>query len=108
MLQFLSWGSRISLNSTISGVQAGAIFVDQSATEYFNTLFSSAGLDAEDIKEYTDEAVKSFETEAKKAFNGESGDDVSIKVAGHKVTERSVNIRRGILTLPRFASHHSV
>ena len=82
-----------------TGIQAGGIFVDQSATEFFTDLFTRGGLDLEDVKEYTDEAGKAFEAEAKKAFSDPRGEEVSLKVANHKTTERSVGIRRGILNV---------
>lgn len=80
-------------------VQAGAIFVNQTAIEYFDTLFQSAGFDKEDLAAYTQEAVDSFESEGKRAFEGPDQDDVSIKVGGHRFTDKSINVRRGILSI---------
>lgn len=84
------------------GVQAGAIFVNQTAMEYFEMLFQSAGFDKEDLHAYTQEAVDSFEAEGKKAFEGPNQEDISVKVGGHRLTERAVNIRRGIMAVTRF------
>lgn len=64
-------------------------------------LFSSGELEAEDLRIYTQEAVESFELEAKKGFEGPHQPDVSIKVGGHRFTERAIGVRRGILTVTR-------
>lgn len=90
-----------SLTSNI-GVQAGAIFVNQSATEYLNRLFLSAGLKQDDVDEYTREGIESFESEVKKAFEGAHEEDVSLQVGWHKFTEKSIGVKRGILTIARY------
>jgi hypothetical protein len=83
------------------GVQAGAIFVNQSAGEYFRVLFSSIGLEAEEVETLVNEALESFEGEGKRAFASASQDDTSLKAGGFRFTEKSINVRRGVLTVRR-------
>jgi hypothetical protein len=80
-------------------VQAGAIFVDQTARNYFRGLFSSTSHQGRDLDELVQEAVESFETEAKRSFEGSHQTEMFIKVGGPRFTERSIGVRRGILEL---------
>lgn len=86
------------LISSNPGVQAGAIFVDQTAKAHFAQVFSAANLNADVTREYIDQALKSFELEAKKSFKG-AEDESIVKVGGSRLTERSLGIRRGNMTL---------
>jgi hypothetical protein len=81
-------------------VQAGAIFVNQTAEEFFRSQFTAGGFDEDDLKVYIQDALNSFETEGKRGFEGSDQVDVSIKVGGHKLTEKSMGIRRGVMTIP--------
>lgn len=67
--------------------------------EYFEGRFSSAGLDQVDVKAYCQEAIDSFETEAKRDFEGPDQTDIKIKVGGHRLTNSQMGVRRGIMTL---------
>lgn len=84
------------------GVQAGAIFVDQTAQQYFEKLFLDAGTDAEDVKAYVEEALESFEAEGKKAFEGPDGEELCARVGGHKFNDSKLGVRRGVLAVERF------
>jgi hypothetical protein len=90
------------MRTCVVGVQAGAIFVNTTAKAYFKELFASAKLEPDDIEDYAEEAVDSFEAEGKKTFEGPRQDNVSIKVGDHRFTQRAIGIRRGILTLGGF------
>lgn len=85
----------------ITGVQSGAIFVNQSATEHFKLLLSSVGLEGAELNAHADEAVEPFETDGKKTFDGVHQNGISIKVGGFRFTEKSINVRRGIMDLSR-------
>jgi hypothetical protein len=84
-----------------SGVQAGAIFVDQVANAHFIRQLSSVGLDKEDVKVYAQQAVNSFEAEAKKTFQGSHQDDVTVEVGDHRFNQAAIGIRRGRMTVSR-------
>eukprot|EP00918_Siedleckia_nematoides_P076137 GHVU01166531.1.p1 GENE.GHVU01166531.1~~GHVU01166531.1.p1 ORF type:complete len:546 (+),score=50.24 GHVU01166531.1:96-1640(+) len=79
-------------------VQAGAIFVNQSAKAYFSRIFSNAELDEEDVQAYTEEAVESFEDDAKKGFV-DSSKDYHISVGGRGFTDPKLRVRKGLMAL---------
>lgn len=81
-------------------MQAGAIFVNQTALVYFDGLFQSVGYSTGDVQAYSQEAVESFEAEGKKGFEGADNGDVGIKVGNRKLTEKELNIRRGLMSIP--------
>ena len=54
-------------------------------------------------KEYIDQALKSFELEAKKSFMGVEDESI-VKVGGSRFTERSLGIRRGNMMLQGYDS----
>lgn len=81
-----------------AGIQAGAIFVNQSARKYFSRIFSSTKLDEEDVTAYTEEAIESFEEDAKKSFF-DSAKDYHISVGGRTYTDESLRVRRGLMTI---------
>jgi hypothetical protein len=85
-------------NCLLPGVQAGAIFVNQSVETYLNDWFSKGSMDPEDKKEAIGEGLESFEMGAKKAFSG-SPESKMIKVGGQRLTDKSLGIRRGSLTI---------
>ncbi|KDQ12481.1 hypothetical protein BOTBODRAFT_161662 [Botryobasidium botryosum FD-172 SS1] len=78
-------------------VQAGAIFVNETAKKYFSAAFREAELD--DPETYVKEAVRSFEEEAKKSFRDASSDQ-RISVGGRKFTNEELKVRKGTMTLP--------
>lgn len=82
----------------LSGVQAGAIFVNQSAEEYFTSEFTKAGLDKDTIAEYVLEAMESFEQEAKRTFDNGNADKL-VNVGGRKFTNAQLGVRRGTMTI---------
>ncbi|KDQ12464.1 hypothetical protein BOTBODRAFT_34432 [Botryobasidium botryosum FD-172 SS1] len=79
-------------------VQAGAIFVNQSAKEYLFELFSKSDLDEETAAEYISEALESFETDAKKSFR-DASEEKTLSVGGRKFTSAELNVRRGSMAL---------
>jgi uncharacterized protein YfcZ (UPF0381/DUF406 family) len=79
-------------------IQAGAIFVNHQAEAYFKQIFRDADYDEEDIKEFTHQAVESFESR-KRAFVS-SDDEMMIEVGGHRLSDPAIGIRRGIKKLP--------
>ena len=80
------------------GVQAGAIFVNQSAEDHFKQAFTSVGLDAETVKEYVAAAIESFEVDAKRTFKN-TIDNKIISVGGRRFTDEDLNVRRGSMTM---------
>jgi hypothetical protein len=85
-------------------VQAGAIFIDQMAREYFRGIFQDTlGLEGEDLKEHLSDAVASFESETKKSFKDSKGEK-SIKVGGYKFNNAKLGIKRGKMVLSGFVA----
>ena len=80
------------------GVQAGAIFVNQSAEDHFKQAFTNVGLDAETVKEYVAIAIESFEVDAKRTFKNTTDSKV-ISVGGRRFTNADLNVRRGSMTM---------
>lgn len=90
------------LSCVSTGIQAGAIFVDQTAKDFFEARFDSTTLGKEDMKAFIQESVESFEQEGKRNFTGSDDGDVRVKVGGHRLNEKEIGIRRGIMTLTRY------
>ncbi|KAG8737710.1 hypothetical protein FRC10_007909 [Ceratobasidium sp. 414] len=80
-------------------VQAGAIFVDKSAEVHFQEVLGGAGFPEADIKEYVSRGVKDFENTTKRAFRDASTDQ-SIEMAGTRLNNATIRVRRGRMTLP--------
>ncbi|QRV77741.1 heat shock protein 70 kDa 12B [Ceratobasidium sp. AG-Ba] len=80
-------------------VQAGAIFVDDEAEKYLQTMLKSAQLSEEDVEEYTKAGLKDFEGFAKRAFKDPSA-DLTIAVGQSRFNNSAIRARRGRLTLP--------
>ncbi|CAE6455149.1 unnamed protein product [Rhizoctonia solani] len=79
-------------------VQAGAIFVDFEAEKYLRRVLMNAGLNSEDVAEYTKAGVKDFEGFAKRAFKDEAAEQ-SIAVAHTRFNNTAIRARRGRMTL---------
>jgi hypothetical protein len=85
----------------LSGVQAGAIFVNQTAAEYFTKTFSSAGIEGPELRRYTQEALDAFEPDCKRRFRDIFQDDWIIEAGGHRFTNKSIGVSRGRMAVPR-------
>ncbi|KAG8792442.1 hypothetical protein FRC12_006089 [Ceratobasidium sp. 428] len=79
-------------------VQAGAIFVDKSAEIYLQKTLSNAGIPSVDVEEYVTRGVKDFENAAKRAFREVSVDQY-IEMAGSRLNNSAIRVRRGRMTL---------
>ncbi|KDQ18318.1 hypothetical protein BOTBODRAFT_28735 [Botryobasidium botryosum FD-172 SS1] len=79
-------------------VQAGAIFVNKTAEEYFAQAFTGAGLDEETVSEFVAAAMDSFEMETKRRFK-DPGETKIISVGGRKFSNMDLNVRRGAMTM---------
>lgn len=82
------------------GVQAGAIFVDQTAELYLRRLFESAGLSLGSVDEYVSEGMNDFEAKAKRIF-GDATSEIQVKVGGIRLKLENPLVRRGQLKLSR-------
>ncbi|CAE7193333.1 unnamed protein product [Rhizoctonia solani] len=79
-------------------VQAGAIFVDFEAEKFLHQTMTDAGLDPDDVAEYTKTGVKDFESFVKRAFKDETPDQ-SIVIAHTRFNNTAIRARRGRMTL---------
>ncbi|KDQ12455.1 hypothetical protein BOTBODRAFT_134607 [Botryobasidium botryosum FD-172 SS1] len=79
-------------------VQAGAIFVNKTAEEYFTQAFTDAGLDEETVSEFVAAAMDSFEMETKRRFKDPAETKI-ISVGGRKFSNTDLNVRRGAMTI---------
>ncbi|KDQ12452.1 hypothetical protein BOTBODRAFT_146678 [Botryobasidium botryosum FD-172 SS1] len=79
-----------------TGVQAGAIFVNKIAEEYFTQTFTEAGMDEETVSDFVTAAMGSFEMETKRRFQDPTESKI-ISVARRKFSNTSLNICRGAL-----------
>ncbi|QRV92559.1 hypothetical protein RhiJN_20577 [Ceratobasidium sp. AG-Ba] len=111
------WGIQIGLNTTVykvvatrptlkieetkasACVQAGAIFVDYAAERYLNAAFGNASLSREEIHDYAARGMKDFEGNAKRNFIDPTREQ-KIEVAGPRINNPSLRIRRGRMALP--------
>ena len=80
------------------GIQAGGIFVDQSAAEYFRKKFYDAGLNPDEVSEYLKTATHKFNTEVKLSFEDQSGDHL-IALADRHASNPLLGLERGYVTL---------
>ncbi|KAG9103543.1 hypothetical protein FRC06_010028 [Ceratobasidium sp. 370] len=90
-------------------VQAGAIYVDAAAREYFKRVLTDeskkdapkkdGAVNAEDVEEYTTRGVKDFEMVAKRTFR-DTAEEKAIEIAGTRFNNPSIRTRRGRMTLP--------
>lgn len=81
------------------GVQAGAIFVDAAAENYLRQKLTRAGLDSDDVDEYTKAGIKDFEAFTKRMFSDETK-DYSIEIARSRYNNPAIQTRRGRMNLP--------
>ncbi|KAL5632478.1 hypothetical protein ACGC1H_005435 [Rhizoctonia solani] len=79
-------------------VQAGAIFIDQSAGKYLRTILHRAGLPPKEIDDYATHGVKDFELHSKRRFKDVASDQ-SIKIAWITYNNTAIRTRRGQMTL---------
>jgi hypothetical protein len=80
------------------GIQAGGIFVDQSASEFFRKKFYDGDLDPDQVSEYSQTAMEKFITEVKPSFKDASGDHL-VAIADRQFTHPRVGVERGYMTL---------
>jgi len=80
------------------GIQAGGIFVDRSATQYFRKKFYDGNLNPDEVAEYVGMALYKFISEVKPSFVDPSGDHL-IAIADRRLSNPLVGIERGYLTL---------
>ncbi|CAE6415064.1 unnamed protein product [Rhizoctonia solani] len=79
-------------------VQAGAIFVDFEAEKYLRRTLVNAGLNSEDVEEYTKVGVKDFEGFAKREFKDETTEK-SVAIAQTRFINTAIRVRRGRMAL---------
>ncbi|KAH7336860.1 hypothetical protein B0J17DRAFT_718775 [Rhizoctonia solani] len=80
-------------------VQAGAIFVDFELEKYLGATLKNAGLDSDDIENYTKTGIKDFESFAKRAFRDETA-EYAILLAQTRLNNPAIWTRRGRMTVP--------
>ncbi|KAH7336871.1 hypothetical protein B0J17DRAFT_446061 [Rhizoctonia solani] len=80
-------------------VQAGAIFVDFEAENYLRRTLAGAGLNPDDVTEYTKTGAKDFEGFAKRAFRDETCEQ-SVAVAHTRFNNTAIRARRGRINIP--------
>jgi hypothetical protein len=83
----------------VSGIQAGGIFVDQSATEYFQKKFYDGDLDPDEVTEFMETAKQKFISEVKPSFVNPS-EDFLLSIADRHFSNPVVGIERGHFSLP--------
>lgn len=81
--------------------EAGAIFINQAAAEYFTESFSSAGIEGVELRKYIQEALDAFELDCERRFRDILQDDWIIEVGGHGFTDKSIGVSQGRMTLSR-------
>ncbi|KAH7336870.1 hypothetical protein B0J17DRAFT_718784 [Rhizoctonia solani] len=80
-------------------VQAGAVYVDFEADKYLRRILADAGLDSDDITEYTKAGVEDFEGFAKRVFEDEASEQ-PVAIAHNRFNNTAIGARRGRITLP--------
>jgi hypothetical protein len=84
------------------GIQAGGIFVDKSASQFFRKKFYDGNLDPDQVTELIEHACQKFIAEVKPSFEDHTGNFV-IAVADRLFSNEMVGIERGYLNLSRLA-----
>ena len=81
-------------------IQAGGIFVNKAAEEYFQRAFSNpaAKLPDDEVKDFVKKATDDFETNAKKAFKDLTSKG-SIDIGQSRYTNTAVGVKRGRMAL---------
>jgi hypothetical protein len=82
----------------MSGIQAGGIFVDRSASQHFQKKFYDGDINPDQVKEYVEVAMQKFVTEVKPSFENRSEDHL-IAVADRHFSSAVLGIERGYMTL---------
>jgi hypothetical protein len=88
------------------GIQAGGIFVDQSATAYFEQKLYDSDLDPDQVSGYLGTATEKFITEIKPSFK-DTIDDHLLAVADRQFSNVKAGIERGYMTLTGWVFHAS-
>ncbi|KAG8739690.1 hypothetical protein FRC11_000584, partial [Ceratobasidium sp. 423] len=83
-------------------VQAGGLCVDDAVQKYLEDVLTRAGVNAEDIKVYVEEGVSDFEGTPKRLFADDS-ESLRLKLGDRGLTNSDLNVRRGVMTVPRQA-----
>ncbi|KAF8305224.1 uncharacterized protein EI90DRAFT_3001470 [Cantharellus anzutake] len=81
-------------------IQAGGIFVNKAAEEYFHRVFSNpeANLPPDESRDFVKKAIDDFETTAKKAFKDITTKG-SVDIGQTRYTNPAVGVKRGRMTL---------
>ncbi|KAG8712045.1 hypothetical protein FRC11_001161 [Ceratobasidium sp. 423] len=79
-------------------IQGGGIFVDLELEKFLRRTLTGAGLDPEDVEDYTKTGVKEFKNLVKRSFWDETIDQL-IQIAGTRFNNAALRIRRGHMTL---------
>jgi hypothetical protein len=95
---FLAW-YKLIISHVVLGIQAGGIFVDRSASQYFRKRFYDGDLNPDQVTELIDTALEKFITEVKPSFE-DSSEEHLIAVADRQFSNSMVGIERGCMTLP--------
>src|SRR5260370_36720800 len=81
-------------------IQAGGVFVNKAAEEYFHRTFSNpaAKLDDDEAKDFVKKATDVFETTAKKAFK-DAASKGTVDIGQVRYTNPAAGVKRGRMTL---------
>ncbi|CAE6537666.1 unnamed protein product [Rhizoctonia solani] len=79
-------------------IQTGGIFVDLEVEKFLHRTLTSAGLNADDVVEYTKAGVKDFKCNIKRGFRDEMNERF-IQVANTRFHNPAIRTHRGCLTL---------
>ncbi|KAL5632743.1 hypothetical protein ACGC1H_005633 [Rhizoctonia solani] len=79
-------------------VQAGAIYVDQAAHNFMETVLRRAELSNKDMEMYCKNGIRDFETHAKQGFRNQG--DGQINIGNSTFTVTSAGVRRGRMSIP--------
>jgi hypothetical protein len=85
--------------SAVLGIQAGGIFVDQSAVEYLRKRLYDGDLDPDQVTKLLEMATQKFITEIKPSFEESRSGDQLIAVADRHFSNPIVGIESGYMTL---------
>lgn len=80
------------------GIQAGGVLVDLECERYLTKLLTNAGLDPDDVKEYTGAGVQDFESTSKAEFDLPDS-TYYISFRDSKLAIPKLGIRRGRMAL---------
>ena len=80
------------------GIQAGGVFVDRFAMQYFRKKLYDGNLNPDEVAEYVGIAMDKFISEVKPSFMDPSGDHL-IAIADRHLSNPLAGIERGYLML---------